>query len=247
MPKINVYVSEELAEAIKEADLPVSPICQRALESAVRRVAVLRETAEKMDLSDLEDDAAERLERFTARARYAVKNAAVLARRAGAAKVGTGHLLIGILDVPDNMALQVLRSLDIEPDDLREELADDVALAQTESDTRQFDETTSNAMKFALSEALRMGHNYIGCEHLLLGLIAEPDGSAGTLLRSRGAELRISRKAVSATLAGFVYAQSRQGQPPVPGAEKLKEVLGTFGQRLDKLEQAVARLAGERS
>jgi ATP-dependent Clp protease ATP-binding subunit ClpC len=246
MPKLNVYVSDELAEAIKDAGLPVSPICQRALESAVRRVAVLREAAGKVDLGDLEDASTERLERFTPRARNAVKNAAALARSAGAATVGTGHLLVGILDVPDNMALQVLRSLEIEPDDLREDLAADVTAAETASGTRQFDETTSTAMKNALSEALSMGHNYIGCEHLLLGLIAEPDGSAGTLLRSRGAELRITRRAVSATLAGFVYAQSR-GQDQAPGADKLREVLGAIGQRLDKLEQAVARLTGEQS
>lgn len=246
MPKINVYVSDELAEAIKDAGLPVSPICQRALEGAVRKVAALREAAEKVDLHDLEDDTGGHLERFTLKARRSVKNAAALARLAGATKVGTGHLLVGILDVPDNLALEVLRSLEIEPDDLREDLAGEVTPAQTPSEAHQFDETTANAMKNALSEAITMGHNYIGCEHLLLGLIAEPDGPAGSLLRSKGAELRMTRKALSAALAGFVYAQSR-GQGQAPGADKLKEVLGSFAERLDKLEQAVNRLTGEQS
>lgn len=246
MPKINVYVSDELAEAIKDAGLPVSPICQRALESAIRKVAAIREAADKLALNDLEDDTGEHLERFTLKARRSVKNAAALARLSGAAKVGTGHLLAGILDVPDNMALQVLTSLEIETDDLREDLAAEVTPAEAASEAREFDETTANAMKNALSEAITLGHNYIGCEHLLLGLIAEPDGPAGALLRSKGAELRATRRALSATLAGYVYAQS-QGQGQTPPAHRLKEVLGSFADRLDKLEQAVNRLTGEQS
>lgn len=248
MPKINVYLSDELAEAVKEAGLPVSPICQRALEGAVRQVAAIREAAGKVDLGDLENDDGphHQLQRFTQRARTAVKNAASLARQSGADKVRTEHLLLGILDENSNLALQVLRSMDIEPDDLREELADTIAVAGAESTTRQFDEPTATAMTNALSEAISMAHNYIGCEHLLLGLIAEPDGAAGTVLRSRGAELRVTRKAVSAMLAGFVYAQSKE-RAQVPGADALREALQKIVQRLDKLEDTVTRLDGGQS
>lgn len=244
MPKINVYLSDELAEAVRAAGLPVSPICQRALETAVRRVTAIREVADKMELGDLDDDASvEELSRFTAKARGAVRTAARLAREAGAARVRTEHLLLGILDEGTNLAVQVLKTMEIEPDDVRDDLAAKAAVGtDAQSQTRQFDEHTAQVMKNALSEALSMAHNYIGCEHLLLGLVGEPDGAAGSALRARGAELRLTRKAVSAMLAGFVYAQSRTQQP---NTDALREAMTGFGQRLDRLEAGMAKLTGE--
>jgi len=62
-----------------------------------------------------------------------------------------------------------------------------------------------------------MGHNYIGCEHLLLGLIAEPDGTAGQVLRALGAEHRLTRRAVTAALAGYVHLRAQtQGESQGP-------------------------------
>jgi ATP-dependent Clp protease ATP-binding subunit ClpA len=244
MPKINVYLSDELAEAVKDAGLPVSPICQRALEIAVRKVAAIQETA-KHDLLQLtEDDPAGRLEHFTAKSRTAVANAVRTAREDGLPTVGTEHLLLGILDEGTNLAVQVLRSLEIEPDDIREDLAARKATGDTTADVApKLDETAATALKSALAEAITMGHNYIGCEHLLLGLVVEPDGVAGELLRSKGVDARAARRAVSATLSGFVYAQNRAQESS--GAEQLRAVLATFGQRLDKLEEGMARLTGE--
>jgi ATP-dependent Clp protease ATP-binding subunit ClpA/post-segregation antitoxin (ccd killing protein) len=236
MPKVNVYLPDELAEAVKDAGLPVSSICQRALEVAVRRVATIRESA-KLDLT--EDNPTARLANFTAKARTALNNGIQLARQHGLAQVGSQHLLLGILDEGTNLAIQVLRALDIEPDDLREELAAPVSTGEKtagESTTRKLDEHTSAALKAALGEAISMGHNYIGCEHLLLGLIIEPDGVAGGLLRSRGAESRLARRTVQATLSGFVYARS-QSTDKQPGADALREALAEIGQRLDRLEE----------
>src|SRR6202035_2631455 len=99
---------------------PVSPICQHALETAVRRVAGPMEPA-RLDLTG--DDPTARLKHFTDKARAAVSFAIQRARDSGVAMITTEHLLAGILDEGANMALQVLRSLEIEPDDLREELA----------------------------------------------------------------------------------------------------------------------------
>lgn len=243
MPKINVYLSDELAEAVKAAGLPVSPICQRALEAAVRRVSTIREVTDKMDLRDLESADME-LTRFTAKARTALVNAARIAGEAGAATVRTEHLLLGILGEGTNMAVEVLRSMEIEPDDVHEDLAEKVGGDGRPAEGRQFDPTTANAMKNALSEAISMAHNYVGCEHLLLGLIAEPDGAAGVALRSRGAELRLTRKAVAATLAGFVYAQS-QLKSAAGNGDAARQALAQIGQRLDRLEAAVAKLTGD--
>lgn len=217
MPKINVYLPDELAEAVKEAALPVSAICQRALEQAVRRVTAIRETA----LVDLDDAGlTARLPHFTARTRTALRLAVDQARTESAAAVGTGHLLAGMLAEGANLALQVLRAVEIEPQALDADLAHrDLAEASYGPDapTGRFSPPAANALELAVTEATALGHNYVGTEHLLLGLIAEPDGAAGQMLRSRGAELRLTRRAVAAALAGYVHLRAQIGQPDAAG------------------------------
>jgi ATP-dependent Clp protease ATP-binding subunit ClpC len=247
MPKINVYLSEELAEAVKAAGIPVSPICQRALEVAVRRVTAIRETA-KFDLT--EDDMAGRMPNFTAKANNAVTTGVGLAREAGLARVGTEHILAGILAEGQNMAVNVLRSMEIEPDDLKETLAarpvtGEMAVAG-EKAAKNLGDTAAAAMEAALNEAISLGHNYIGCEHLLLGLIAEPDGAGGEVLRSHGAELRLVKRAVQAAVSGYAYARAR-GDAPATAADQLREVLSKFGERLNKIEERLDRLPTEQS
>src|SRR6202000_2260862 len=110
------------------------------------------------------------------------------ARQKGQTEVGTDHLLVALIDVGDgNLALQTLLALEIDPDEVREELlgrmpADVEPPAQAEPGGRHFDEHAGAALKAALSEAITMGHNYIGCEHLLLGLVTEQHGVGGEVL-----------------------------------------------------------------
>jgi ATP-dependent Clp protease ATP-binding subunit ClpA len=240
MPKINVYVSDELLAAVKDLGLPVSPICQHALETAVRRVAGLMETA-KQDLTG--DDPTARLKNFTDKAHAAVSFAIKRARDSGVPTITTEHLLAGILDEGGNMALEVLRSLEIEPDDLRAELAARPAptepTATVEIAGRQLDTSAAAVLKAALHEAITFGHNYIGCEHLLLGLINEQDGGAGEILRSRGAEPRLARRAVAAILSGYVYARSQAGGDQSGSWPALRDALAKIGERLDRLEERV--------
>src|SRR5262249_7303640 len=106
MPKINVYLPDDLAEAVREAGNPVSAVCQRAVEQAVRRVTAIRETA----LTGLTAaDLAARLTQFTARARDVLRIA--VERASGAPAVGSGHILAGLLAEGNNMGLLVLRSM----------------------------------------------------------------------------------------------------------------------------------------
>jgi ATP-dependent Clp protease ATP-binding subunit ClpA len=247
VPKINVYLPDDLAEAVKEAGLPVSPICQQALEVAVRRVTEIRETA-KLDLTV--DDPTARLTRFTAKARTAVDLAIARARQGRVTYVGTEHLLAGILEEGSNLAVQVLRSLEIEPDDVREALdarwpEPDVAEGdETAVAGRHWDPPAAEALKATLNEAIALAHNYIGCEHLLLGLVVDPESTAGQVLHSFGADHRSMRRAMLAALGGFVYAKSQgQGQPNP--ALLLQQALTPFSQRLEKLEKRMAELAGE--
>lgn len=241
MPKINVYLSDELAAAVKEAGIPVSPVCQHALEVAVRKVAAAREMAEKVDFTD-EYNPMGRLTNLTEKAHRALSEGVRLARQHGQERVGTDYLLAGVLGIGDNMALNILRSMDIQPDDVRDDLAarlaaTEPALDPEESSLKHLSPESAAVLKQALNESISLGHNYIGCEHLLLALVADTGGLGGEVLRSHGAEPRLVRRATQAALTGFTYARN---QEPAAQQERLRATLVDFGQRLDRIE---ARLA----
>lgn len=249
MPKINVYLPDELAEAVKDAGIPVSAICQRALEQAVRRVTALRETTQvRWD----EGDPTAGFTQLTERARTVVRLATEQARAAGATTVGTGHLLAGLLAEGGNMALLVLRAVELEPDRIAVELAnrsldepgpDAAATGQT----RLFSAPASAAMQFTLAEALGLGNNYIGCEHLLLGLLVEPDGVAGQVLRAAGADPRLIRRATAAALASYVHLHTQMtaqqaGTPDVAAA--VRQELQPLVRRIERLEERLDATEG---
>ena len=98
MPKINVYLPDDLADAVRDTGVPVSAICQRALEQAVRRITAIR----RISLTDLsEADLVGQLSAFTARAVTVL----TLARDSAASTVTTTDLLNGLLDEGSNLAL----------------------------------------------------------------------------------------------------------------------------------------------
>ncbi|WP_432926305.1 Clp protease N-terminal domain-containing protein [Microbispora sp. CA-135349] len=255
MPKINVYLPDDLAEAVKEAALPVSAICQRALEQAVRRVAAIRESV----IGDFEIDDP-RLSHFTPRTRAVFRLALERARAEGASGVGTEHLLAAMLAEGQNLALHVLRAMEIEPALLERDLASRPSApagaagreragdegARKDGPSR-FDASAAGALELAVTEAQALGHNYIGCEHLLLGLVAEPDGTAGHVLRARGAEPRLTRRAVAAALAGYVHLRA-QGQDASQNASQnlpqnaAQIVAAVVRQEIAPLLQRVERL-----
>jgi len=228
MPKINVYLPDDLADAVRDSGIPVSAICQRALEQAVRRVTPIRQAV----LGDLTDaDLAARLPSFTARA-VAVLS---LARDAGRPTIGTGDLLEGIRTEGANLALEVLRSMEIDPGQL-------VVPHTDEPGAGGFSTAAVNALELTVAEATALGHNYIGCEHLLIGLAAEPDGIAGHALRDLGADARTTRRAVAAALAG--YAHLRATKATQPSAEGLltavRAELAPLVRRIEALEERLA-------
>lgn len=244
MPKINVYLPDELAEAVKEAGVPVSAVCQRALEQAVRRVTAIRETV----LGELDDAyLAARMPHLTARARAALKLGIEQAQAEQAAAVNTSHVLAGMLAEGGNLALHVLRAIEIAPEQLARELARQPSAEVTVAGdgTRHFSGPAANALEMAVTEATALGHNYVGCEHLLLGLVSEPDGEAGQTLRSLGAELRLTRRAVSAALAGYVHLRAQTGQPTASGdgsTDPLAAVAAMVRQELQPLTRRIERL-----
>ncbi|XVV10421.1 Clp protease N-terminal domain-containing protein [Actinoplanes sp. CA-131856] len=222
MPKINVYLPDDLADAVRESGVPVSAICQRALEQAVQRVAAIRDAT----VNDLDPAAlAERLPSFTARL---VTVLSLAAERAGAS-LTSGDLLHGILAEGDNLALQILAAMDIPPTTLT---APSTAEPTGDATGPRFSRSAAIALELAVGEAIGLGHNYVGCEHLLIALAAEPDGAAGEVLRARGADARATRRAVSAALAGYAHLRANHA----PRTDMLTAALAPLIERIERLE-----------
>ncbi|MFF5210141.1 Clp protease N-terminal domain-containing protein [Streptosporangium sp. NPDC000396] len=240
MPKINVYLPDELAEAVKDAGVPVSAICQRALEQAVRRITAIRQTAlGELEASDLD----ERLPLFTARARAVIKLAIDQARADTSPNVGTGHLLAGMVTEGDNLALHVLRAVEIDPAQIRRDLerrADPEEGGSSDDSSVHFSGPAAGALELAVAEATALGHNYVGCEHLLLGLVNELDGTAGQVLRALGAEPRLTRRAVAAALAGYVHLRAQTSA--TAAADPAQALAAAVRQQLQPLIARIERL-----
>jgi ATP-dependent Clp protease ATP-binding subunit ClpA len=215
---------------VREAQLPVSGICQAALERAVRDVTSARGTDEP---PPADRPGPGLYARFTPRAREAMNLAETAARDVGHDHVGTEHVLLGILAEGHNLAIKVLTSLDIEVDDLRAETTASLASpTQADGDHLPFTRLAKRALERTAKEALTLGHNYIGCEHLLLGLLATEDGLASQVMRRMGLELRTTRRAVTTALAGVVHAQWN----PASSLPSSPDVLTQILRRLDDIE-----------
>jgi ATP-dependent Clp protease ATP-binding subunit ClpA len=203
MPKINVYLPDELADAVRDTGVPVSAICQRALEQAVRRLSMIR-TATLGAIGG--GDLAARFPNVTARALHALR----LAADGATTSVGTGDLLRGIVAEGGNLAIQILRAMEIDPGAL---VTDGPAEPGPAADGLHFSTAAGNALELAVNEAVGLGHNYVGCEHLLIGLAAEPDGTGGKALRAAGADAKAVRRAVATAVAGYAHLRANTVAP----------------------------------
>jgi ATP-dependent Clp protease ATP-binding subunit ClpC len=229
MPKVNVYLPDDLADSVKELGLPVSAICQRALEQSVKRVSSIRAVG---DLSDTDPTAG--LTSFTEKTRKVLTLAIAAARDRGADEVGTRDLLLGMMTEGTNLGLRVLQAIDVDPERVLAEVRQLLSKPENGRAVRM-SPTAANALELTVVEALTLGHNYVGCEHLLLGLVAEPDGAGGEVLRGLGVESRQLRQMVSALLAGYVHLRANQGEDAITAAvgKALEPVL----RRLDRIEE----------
>ena len=117
MPKINVYLSDDLAAAVREAGISVSPVCQQALAEAVRAVRASREASSAIRAPDSTrgnspTSARHVAQHMTPRLRRVIRRAHELVEPPGA--VGTEDLLLGVLDEPGNLGVVVLESLGVD-------------------------------------------------------------------------------------------------------------------------------------
>lgn len=245
MPKVNVYLPDELADAVRDAGIPISVVCQHALDQAVRRIADLRAAvAGRQNL----DEALDRLPSFTKKARTAVVRAVEQCRAENSSAVGTAHVLGGLVSEGTNLALSVLRAVGVDPQRLVRSLGrtDEPTLPEAAADVLAFSAPAAAALRLAVTEAISLGHNYVGGEHLLLGLAADPDGVAGAALREAGAEQRSLRRAVTAAMAGYTYLRSQQAASPAPAldavvADAVQRQLTPLVERLSAVEERLDR------
>ena len=166
-------------------------------------------------------------ERFTNRARHVVVLAQEEARRLQHNYIGTEHILLGLLGEPDSVAGHVLTGIGMSLEATRGEVSAIVSPGTTaRSGHIPFTPRAKKILELALREALQLQHNYIGTEHILLGLIREGDGVAAQILLQHADFLAI-RKAVTDQLpaasaepaggAGAGCAAAARPVPPSPG------------------------------
>ena len=143
------------------------------------------------------------LERFTPRARASLENSVGEAQRLRHSYVGTEHVLLALCRDEECLASKVLAELAITYEPI-EQLVVEVTPPGSATGAPVFTPRASTAIEKALAESLQLGHNYIGTEHVLLALYADPEGFAPKLLVQLGASYDGVRAAVIKHLSGYV-------------------------------------------
>ena len=173
-------------------------------------------------------------ERFTDRARRVVVLAQEEARMLNHDYIGTEHILLGLIHEGEGVAAKALESLGISLEAVRQQVEEIIGRGQqAPSGHIPFTPRAKKVFELSLREALQLGHNYIGTEHILLGLIREGDGVAAQVLVKLGADLNRVRQQVIQLLQGS------QGTEPAAAAAAPSEtapstsiVLDQFGRNL---------------
>src|SRR5579859_7432520 len=139
----------------------------------------------------------EMFERFTDRARRVVILAQEEARRLKHNYIGTEHILLGLIREGEGVAAVTLKALGISPDPVRQQVEEIIGRGQeTPQGHIPFTPRAKKVLELSLRESNQLGHNYIGTEHILLGLIREGHGVAAKVLVKLGAELNKVRQQV---------------------------------------------------
>ncbi len=175
--------------------------------------------------------------RFTERARKVLVLAKEEARRFNHDYIGTEHALLGLIREGEGVACAVLQNLGIDLDRLRIEIEKLVSAGSVGSVLGDipFTPRAKKALELAAEEARSLGHNYIGTEHILLGLLREEEGVAAQVLFSAGVSLKSVKNEVSALLGGggaHPHGNTQQGQAQ---AASKTPALDSFGRDLTKL------------
>jgi ATP-dependent Clp protease ATP-binding subunit ClpC len=179
-------------------------------------------------------------ERFTDRARRAVVLAQEEARRLNHAHIGTEHLLLGLIHEGEGVAARALEALGIERAAVRREVEEIVGRGQHPPPGHiAFTPRAKTALELSLREANQLGHNYIGTEHILLGLLREGDGVAARVLVKMGVDLNRVRQQVIELLHGYTGERPSGRRERARSAGDLPALLEALDQRLAAIERWV--------
>ncbi|MDA8038766.1 MAG: ATP-dependent Clp protease ATP-binding subunit, partial [Actinomycetota bacterium] len=178
-------------------------------------------------------------ERFTDRARRVLVLAQEEARLLNHSFIGTEHILLGLIHEGEGLAAKALESLGISLEAVREKVEETIGPAgSAPTGSPPFTPRAKKVLELSLREALQLGHNYIGTEHMLLGLVREGEGVAAQVLISLGADLSRVRQTVIQLLSGY---QGREVAGAPAGGGSTQEsptgspVLDQFGRNLTQL------------
>ncbi|MGW9113859.1 ATP-dependent Clp protease ATP-binding subunit [Microbacterium sp. NPDC055683] len=191
-------------------------------------------------------------ERFTDRARRVVVLAQEEAKMLNHNYIGTEHILLGLIHEGEGVAAKALESLGISLDAVREQVQDIIGQGQQQPTGHiPFTPRAKKVLELSLREALQLGHNYIGTEHILLGLIREGEGVAAQVLVKLGADLNKVRQQVIQLLSGYQGKEpvgvAPSGQESQQAAQGGSQVLDQFGRNLtqaareNKLDPVIGR------
>ncbi len=172
--------------------------------------------------------------RFTERANRVIALAQEEARRLQHNAFGTEHILLGLIREGEGVAARALMSLSVDLSRVRSEVERLVGPGSASPDEGLIPTPRSKrVLELAFDEARRLGHNYVGTEHLLLGLIREGEGVAARVLQNLGVSLDNARSAVMSLLGG----ESEPGSAPRNGDKKATATptLDSFGRDLTQM------------
>src|SRR2546421_2891990 len=172
-------------------------------------------------------------ERFTDRARRVVVLAQEEARMLNHNYIGTEHILLGLIHEGEGVAAKSLESLGISLEGVRSQVEEIIGQGQqAPSGHIPFTPRAKKVLELSLREALQLGHNYIGTEHILLGLIREGEGVAAQVLVKLGADLNRVRQQVIQLLHGYQGKEPAASGGPAESAPSTSLVLDQFGRNL---------------
>jgi ATP-dependent Clp protease ATP-binding subunit ClpC len=153
-------------------------------------------------------------ERFTDRSRRVVVLAQEEARMLNHNYIGTEHILLGLVHEGEGVAARALGSMSISLEAIRREVQEAIGQGQAAPTGHiPFTPRAKKVLELSLREALQLGHNYIGTEHILLGLVREGEGVAAQVLEKLGASLDRVRLAVIQLLSGYPGGPGQETWP----------------------------------
>jgi len=175
-------------------------------------------------------------ERFTERARKVVVKAQDEARFLKQNYIGTEHMLLGLIEEKAGIASKVFQELGISVNDIRVAIKDVVTEGTSESyEHIPFTPRAKKVLELSLREALQMGHNYIGTEHILLGLLREGEGVAARVLNSLGVTLNSVKIKIKEILNSQSLHTDPKSEARINVPRKTLKMLNQFGRDLTLL------------